>query len=67
MLTFEQAKALKEGDIVFNEGYQCYVVKVTLNEKDQSAEVIHTDGGAGADEFSLRTNDPRLSLTRQEK
>jgi hypothetical protein len=65
MLTFEQAKGLKKGDIVYGDGYKCYVVKVTLNEKDQSAEVVYTDGGAGGDEFTSRTNDPRLSLTRQ--
>lgn len=65
MLTFEQAKALKKGDIVYGTGFKCFVVKVTLNEKDQAAEVVYTDGGAGGDEFTGRTGDPRLSLTRQ--
>ena len=41
MLTFEQAKALKEGDIVYGDGFKCYVVKVTLNEKERSAEMIY--------------------------
>ena len=65
MLTFEEAKALKKGNIVCGDGYKCYVVKVTLNEAEQSAEVIYTDGGAGGDEFTGRANDPKLSLTRQ--
>lgn len=64
MITFEQAKALKAGDIVYNGPYTGYVVKVTLNEKEQSAVVVYTDGGAGGDEFDGRTNDPKLSLTR---
>ncbi len=64
MITYEQAKALKKGDIVYEAGYTCYVVKVILNEEEQSAEIVYTDGGAGGDEFPGRTNSPRLSLTR---
>lgn len=64
MITLEQAKALKKGDVVYADGYKGYVVKVTINEKDASAKITYTDGGAGGDEFTGRTNDPRLSLTR---
>lgn len=64
MLTFEQAKRLKKGDVVYESGYTCYVVKVVLNEADQSAQVVYTDGGAGGDEFTCSTGDNRLSLTR---
>lgn len=64
MITFQQAKALKAGDIVYSSGYTCYVVRVELNEDEQSARIIHTDGGTGGDKFEQSTGDPRLSLTR---
>ncbi len=64
MITLEQAKGLKKGDVVYADGYKGYVIEVTINEKDASAKIIYTDGGAGGDEFTGRTNDPRFSLTR---
>lgn len=66
MLTFEQAKALKKGDIVYESGYKCYVVSVTLDEKSQTAQVVYTDGAAGGDEFIGHTGNPKFGLTRQE-
>lgn len=65
MLTFEQAKGLKKGDVVYESGIKCFVVSVALDEKTQTAEVIYTDGGAGGDEFTGRTGNPKFGLTRQ--
>lgn len=65
MLTFEQAKALKKGDIVYESGCKCYVISVALDEKTQTATVVYTDGGAGGDEFVGRTGSPKFGLTRQ--
>ena len=65
MLTFEQAKALRKGDIVYESGYKGYVISVELDEKSQTAKVVYTDGGAGGDEFVGHTGNPKFGLTRQ--
>lgn len=64
MLTFDQAKALKEGDVIYHAGYTGYVVRVDLNEEDQSARIVYTDGSVGGDKFESRSDDQRLSLER---
>ena len=65
MLTYEQAKTLEKGDVVYHSCYEGYVISVALDEKAQTASVIYTDGAAGGDEFVGRTGDPKFGLTRQ--
>lgn len=64
MLTFEQARALKEGDVIYHAGYTGYVIRVDLNEKDQSALIVYTDGSVGGDKFESQSDDPRISIKR---
>ena len=65
MLTYEQAKTLEKGDVVYESGFKCYVISVALDEKTQTATVVYTDGAAGGDEFVGHTGNPKFGLTRQ--
>jgi hypothetical protein len=62
VISFDQAKNLKKGDVVFSGPYTGYVVKTKVNKKAQTVAITYTDGSS--DEFE-GTN-ANLSLTRPE-
>lgn len=60
MLTFEQAKKLKKGDVVYEGKYKCFVVKIKVDKDAQKVAISYTDGSS--DVFEGTQNG--LSLTR---
>jgi hypothetical protein len=60
MLTFEQAKKLKKGDVVYEGKYKCFVVKIKVDKEAQKVAISYTDGSP--DVFEGTQNG--LSLTR---
>ena len=46
MLTFEQAKKLKKGDVVYEGKYKCFVVKIKVDKEAQKVVITYTDGSS---------------------
>lgn len=60
MLTFEQAKKLKKGDVVYEGKYKCFVVKIKVDKEAQKVAITYTDGSSDNFEGTQKG----LSLTR---
>lgn len=60
MLTFEQAKKLKKGDVVFEGGHKCQVVKIKVDKEAQNVAIFYTDGSPDVFEGTQKS----VSLTR---
>lgn len=61
MIPFEKAKALKEGDLVFDGNFAAKVVKIKVDKKAKTVAITYTDGSP--DDFDA--GNERLSLTRE--
>lgn len=60
MLTFEQAKKLKKGDVVYEGKFKCSVVKIKVDKEAQKVVISYTDGSPDVFEGTQNV----LSLTR---